>query len=417
MKLVVSLVLPVLVLVMIESCSRSVVTLYRELSVQTAAASHEAVPSRERGSKPAPNFEGQLGFDAGDFVRKHDAQGFLAYDTAQIQDSSKPHIVAIGDSNTYGWGVAPEAAWVEVLDRELPAAHVINLAWLGYSSFQGYQTLLEHGDRLKPELILASFNFNDRTYVLEGRIDSLEQFSRNFEASQKQGRYDWQNKIHTVTLVRSAMRRLGLIQPEPAATDPDVRTLQARVPPEKYRENLRKIAEYGRQRNIPVIFLLLKDNPYYTEHIRRGLELRQAGEYESALRAFSVGLANQFSGTLARKYLALTYEDMGAPDKARHVARLEPQMAPVEGLHVVHLDSEYNRIMLEVGKEFGIKVVDARAMLDAHPEQFFDICHPDESAHARIAKLMLQAVKEVAPALAKDASGVSDKVAQRDTRR
>jgi hypothetical protein len=56
-------------------------------------------------------------------------------------------------------------------------------------------------------------------------------------------------------------------------------------------------------------------------------------------------------------------------------------------------------------------------MLDAHPEQFIDLCHPDEAGHARIAGLMLQAVKEVAPALARDAVDMSEKVAQRDTRR
>jgi lysophospholipase L1-like esterase len=416
-KLLVSLVLPLVVLLMMESCSRTVVTLYRELAVKPVAESKEAVPSRDLGWERAPNFEGRLGFDFDDHLRKHDAQGFLAYDTAQIQDSTRPRIIALGDSNTYGWGVAPEAAWVEVLDRELPAAHVINLAWLGYSSFHGYKTLLKYGDQLQPALILASFNFNDRRYVYDERIDSEEKFARNFEAIQKRGTYDWLDKIHTVTLMRALMRRAGLIRPEPLPTDPDARTLQARVPPDKYRENLQKIAQYGKERNIPVIFLLLKDNPYYTEHIRRGLEFRQAGDYERALRSFSLGLTNQISGTLSRKYLALTYEDMGALEKAKYAARVERQLEPIDGLHVIHLDSEYNKIMLEVGKEFGIKVVDPRAMLDAHPEQFIDLCHPDEVGHARIAGLMLQAVKEVAPALARDAVDMSEKVAQSDTRR
>lgn len=397
MKLLGAFMLPIIVLLMMESCSRTVVTLHRELVVAPGTA--EAVPSRTLGWERAPNFEGRLGFDHGAHVRKHDAEGFLAYDSAQVQDASKPRIVAIGDSNTYGWGVAPEAAWVEVLDRQLPAAAVINLAWLGYSSFQGYQTLLKHGEQLKPELILASFNFNDRRYVYDDRIDGAEKFSLNYEASQKRGTYEWLSKIHTVTLMRSAMRRVGLIRPEPVATDADARTLQARVPPERYRENLRNIAQYGRDRNIPVIFLLLKDNPDYTHHIQRGIEFREAGEYDRAVRAFSVALTNQITGTLARKYLALTYEDMGAPDKANYAGRVARQLEPIDGLHVVHLDSEYNKIMLEVGREFGIKVVDARSMLDAHPEQFIDLCHPDEAGHARIAELMLQAVKEVVPAL------------------
>jgi lysophospholipase L1-like esterase len=413
MKLVVSLMLPLLVLVMIESCSRTVVTLHRDHSVRPVAAELEAVPSPDLGWERAPNFEGRLGFDHGDHIRKHDAQGFLAYDTAQVQHASRPRIVAIGDSNTYGWGVSPEAVWVEVLDRQLPAADVINMAWLGYSSFQGYQTLLKHGERLKPELILASFNFNDRRYVYDDRIDSAEKFSRNFEAFVNHGKYDWLAKVYTVTLLRAAMRRVGLIRSEPNAGDLDARTLSARVPPEKYRENLRNIAEYGRARGIPVIFLLLKDNPYYTQHIRRGIELRAKGDFERAVRAFSTGATNQASGTLARKYLALTYEEMGATGKANQAGRVERQVEPIDGLHVIQLDSEYNRIMLEVGQEFGIRVVDARGMLDARPEQFIDLCHPDESAHAEIARLMLDAVREVAPALAANSEALTEKVARR----
>ncbi len=55
--------------------------------------------------------------------------------------------------------------------------------------------------------------------------------------------------------------------------------------------------------------------------------------------------------------------------------------------------------MLDVAQEFGVRVVDARPLLDADPERFIDMCHPDEIGHASIAALMLEAVREVAPAL------------------
>ena len=63
------------------------------------------------------------------------------------------------------------------------------------------------------------------------------------------------------------MTRVGLLKSEPVKKI-DVREVSPRVPPEKYRENLRKIVEYGRERKIPVVFILLKDNPYYTSQIR-----------------------------------------------------------------------------------------------------------------------------------------------------
>jgi GDSL-like Lipase/Acylhydrolase family len=394
MKVLITLMMPVMVILMIESCARTVVTLRTDLAIASPlAARPEAVPSRDLGWERASNFEGRLGFDAGDYVRKHDEEGFLAYDTAQIQDTSKPRIIAIGDSNTYGWGVAPHAAWVEVLDRSIPEVSIINLGLLGYSSFQGYRTLLKYAEQLNPQLILASFNYNDRRYVYDGNIDGEEKFARNFDAAQERRGFGWLDKVYTVRLLRSIMHRAGLLEAAPDQDTLDVRKLEARVPPHEYRKNLRNIAEYGRARGIPVIFLLLK---------------------ELAARAFTIALTNRVSGALAQKYLALTYAELGAADKADEVGRLRRQAEPFDGFTPIYLDREYNDIMLAVGKEFGIKVVDARPMLDADPKVFLDICHPDEIGHARIAALMLDAIKAVSPALAKSATSVERNLSQRD---
>jgi lysophospholipase L1-like esterase len=356
------------------------------------------------GWELTPNFEGPLTFDNGNNVRKYDAEGFLAYDTAQIADSKTPRIVAIGDSNTYGWGVPAEATWVEVLDRALPRANVINLGVPGYSSFQGYRRLLKHGDRLHPAVLIASFNFNDRGYVYGHNGDSEQKFAQAFDAQHSAGRrLQWVDKIYMAKVMRSVMRRVGLIRTDPPINT-DIHGLDARVPPASYRENLRKIAEYGRVKGIPVIFILLKDNPYYTRQINAGIEYRQRGEYERAIRALRIGLTNQISGTLARKYLVRTYEDMGAADTAAELGKLEPQGIGIGGGHPIYTDLEYNKIMIEVAHEFGVKLVDARPMLDADPDQFVDMCHPDEVGHARIAALVLKAVKEVAPPLAEGAS-------------
>ena len=402
----VAIVLLVIVLLTIESSSRALVTLHSEISrAKPPQAQPEATPSRELGWQRAPNFEGRLSFDNGDHIRKHDAHGFLAYDTAQLKDTSKPRILAIGDSNTYGWGVAPEATWVEVLDRALPAASVINLGWLGYSSYQGYQMLLKYGDALKPQLIIVSFNYNDRRYIYDHNIDSAEKFARNFDAIRTSNEYEWLQHIYTVRLLRSMMIRAGLLKHELPAGTTDVRHLEARVPPQEYRENLRKFAEYGRAHNVPVVFLLLKDNPYFTRQIRRGIEYREAGDSERAARAFTQGLTNRVSGTLSRKYLALMYQNMGETEKADAIGRIDRQLEPIDGLTPIYLDTEYNSIMLEVGKEYGVTVVNAGPTLHADTKVYIDICHPDEVGHARIAELVLNAIKVVAPALARPTAG------------
>jgi lysophospholipase L1-like esterase len=386
-----AVVLPIMVVLMIESCARTIVTLRQDLfppAVELSAV--PGTPSRELG------WEG--------------------FRIAHIPDTALPRIVAIGDSNTYGYGVEPGLAWPEVLNRALEKATVVNMGTLGYSSFQGYQTLRKYGDALNPAAIIASFNYNDRAYVYDANIDSVEKFARYYDGLNTRFGYDWLDKIYTTRMLRAVMRRIGLVRTDPI-TRIDVRDLESRVPLDEYRQNLRRIVEYGRGRHVPVMFILLKDNPYYAKKIRAGIEYRERGDHEHAIRAFTLGLSNRVSGTLSRKYLAHTYASMGATDTATEVAHIERQHETVGGFHPIHLDSEYNSAMIEVGRELGIKVVDARPILDAHPEMFLDMCHPDEAGHTLIAELVLDSLREVAPSLAAGARKIDSSAAVATVRR
>lgn len=374
-----AIVLPIIVVLMIEACARTVVTLRQDLFSPAGDVSGvPGTPSRDLGW-----------------------EGFRVADPAQIPDSGLPRIVALGDSNTFGYGVQAESAWPEVLNRALQASSVVNMGTLGYSSFQGYQTLRKYGDTLKPAALIASFNFNDRAYVYDGKVDSEEKFAAYYDALNKPVAYDWLDKIYTTRVLRAVMRRFSLVRTEPIMNI-DVRKLEARVPLDRYRENLRRIAEYGRARQIPVIFILLKDNAYYMRKIQAGMQYRERGDHEKAIRALTIGLSNRHSGTLSRKYLAETYAAMGASDIAAEVAHIERQRDTV-GFHPIHLDSDYNTAMIEVGQELGVKIVDARPILDANPVLFLDMCHPDEVGHMLIAELVLTALRDFAPTLAKGA--------------
>jgi hypothetical protein len=200
------------------------------------------------------------------------------------------------------------------------------------------------------------------------------------------------------------MSRLGITRSDPPRKI-DIRDLVARVPPDHYRENLRKIAEYGQLHGIPVIFVVLKDNPYYSEMVRVGLGYRERGDNAHAVRAFRIGLMGA-AHTLSRRYLAETYDRTGQPDKAAEVARMELQADTIGGFAPIYLDSLYNDLMIDVGREMGAGIVDARAMLDANPELFLDMSHPDAVAQSGIAQLVLDAVKTVAPDLARDVANV-----------
>jgi lysophospholipase L1-like esterase len=389
MKALLTLLLPVLTLVMLESCSRALITLRQDLARPPIEIHTLGTPSRE------------LGWEA------------FRSDPTRLGDPALPRIVALGDSTTYGFGVPPQSAWPEVLDRALPGATVANMATPGYSSFQGYRTLVKYGEQLRPAAIIASFSYNDRGYVYNQNVDSAEKFARFYDEYHSLGRFAWLDHIYTARVLRSAMRRLGVIRPEPAVRI-DVRELQARVPPESYRENLRRIAEYGRARNIPVLFVLLKDNPFHTSQITDGIEYLERGDHQHAIRAFTIGLSDQVSETLARKYLAHAYAAAGEEDKAAEAGHIPAMRETVGGFQPIYLDSDYHQIMIDVGRELGVPVVDARPILDESDEVFIDMSHPDESGHARIAALLLEAIRKAAPSLAKGAVGVSNSRGRQD---
>ena len=86
----------------------------------------------------------------------------------------------------------------------------------------------------------------------------------------------------------------------------------------------------------------------------------------------------------------------------------------VGGFQPIYLDTEYHGIMIEVGRELGVAVVDARPILNGNNGVFIDMSHPDERGHARIAELLVDAIKVVAPSLAKGAVGVSNSKGHRD---
>jgi lysophospholipase L1-like esterase len=256
--------------------------------------------------------------------------------------------------------------------------------------------LEKYGELLQPSLLIASFNYNDRGFVYE-RIDSDAKFADYY--SSRSALNEFLRHVYTVRLLQSVMVRIGLVRREKPVPNVDVRSLKARVPPDEYRANLRKIAEYGKAHNIPVIFMLLRDNPVYVDLIRQGIAYREQGDYEAAIRYFSFGLNNIVSGTLARKYLAETYAEMGLHDKAERAGEVPKMAELVGGRNMIYLDSVYHQVMIEAGQELGVKVVDARPFLDT-PLRYLDACHPDEAGHAQIAKMMLKAIQEVAPEIA-----------------
>jgi len=225
-------------------------------------------------------------------------------------------------------------------------------------------------------------------------MDSDAKFSRDAAA------HMWdtvRQDLYVYKLIRASMSKLRLVKiPEIGVAVEDVRKLNVRVPPESYRNNLINIAIFSKEKHIPVIFLVLKENPAYTEHLRAGINLLEKRRYESAVRELkiAVSLHNHFSA-LARKYLATAYEQLGNLEEAKKVMRLEHPFISSHGGDILYQDDEYNEIVRSVGRQYGIRVVEVGQALDEDPSLYLDDAHPDVKGHEKIAGLLLPVVKEI----------------------
>lgn len=75
-------------------------------------------------------------------------------------DDKKPRILALGDSFTWGVGVANEQTWPEVLEQ-LAGADVINAGYPGIGTRQELILFKECGPVLKPDITILAFFIND----------------------------------------------------------------------------------------------------------------------------------------------------------------------------------------------------------------------------------------------------------------
>lgn len=358
------------------------------------------VYSAEVGWKPRPN-----AFDMPPHVRRHfDAKGFFVEDTKRIWDQSgKPRVIGVGDSTMYGFGVATKDTYMELLNKRIPGANFINLAVPGYSSCNGYYRLITDGMPLKPSLILASFNFNDRRYMVRPEdVDSPRRFA---ELARDQALINVTRRVYLLRAMYFGLR-LAHIMPERdepgrldmhadyvGATNVDLGATKARVEPGRYREYLEKIVATGRDHKIPVVFIMTGDNPGWMAPIRKALDLKAAGKYQDAIKELknAIYAKNAFSPQ-ARVELSRVYELAGDPQKAKNARTEEHPFNSLLGGYTIYRDDEYQAIMREVAGKNNIPLVDAR--MGDRPDVFMDFCHFNEGGHGAVALMVEKVLRD-----------------------
>ena len=334
-----------------------------------------------------PRFSGKLYKT----FRTFDEQGFLKEDRDQKNIDAETKIILLGDSCTFGNKVKVAATYGEVLEGLLTNSAVINLAVPGYTSYQGVKTLEKYIDDINPDIVIVSFNFNDRRYVLHPQdSDNAARFRKVYIVNHVIPRL-----CHYSYLIKTL--QLGLRKLYKPATGEDKVCLDEvypRVSPEKYRSNLIEMIEMAKKRNMRIMFLSLPDNPENSQDLYRGIELLNQGDIPGAIEQLTIVAGEAKSGltALGKKYLSEALIKRGLHDKAKEALLIQKQES-LHGGQPIFLNTEYSNIMREVASEHGVEFIDAAAILRERPECFIDPCHLNKSGHSLIAKLISQVLK------------------------
>lgn len=400
-KIILGVVAVVGMLISLEGVARILKTMYDDVLSHSTQSSQWLRYSAQFGWEKRPNFSGLMPNEVrtlapAKYQREFDAEGFLSIDTEQVKDTRRKKILAIGDSNTFGWGVPTDMTFTEVLDDLLPDIDVINLGVIGYSSFQGYKVLETYFDRFKPSLVVVSFNFNDRRFVVsEADEDADTKFAHDMLMRQMSV---FQENLYLYRVLEFVALKIGLKRGgAQGAGSWDVRQLHARVPPDRYEKNLARIARFCKERGVPLVFIVLQDNPIQTAQLRAGIASLTQGNDELAERDLKiVARSNGWFTSLGKKYLADLYERQGKVQVAEVVAQ-DGAGTVSNGDKPIFLDVEYNEIMRTVGLQYGVPLVEAGAALNDDPSVFVDYCHFDERGHRITALMLKEAVDRLLP--------------------
>ncbi len=119
----------------------------------------------------------------------------------------------------------------------------------------------------------------------------------------------------------------------------------------------------------------------------RGLKAGRLAEAERALRAAILDDDDKFSDA-ARLQLAALYDRAGRRQEAAAV-RVSPRtFYSVTGGYPILSQQDYRAITLEVAARYGVRAVDAGAVLGRHPEWYLDFCHFGRDGHRAVAGLL-----------------------------
>ena len=183
--------------------------------------------------------------------------GFRGDEFPADKSDGKVRIICTGDSSTFGCFLNTHDTYPTRLKSMLSArtieknAEVINAGVVGYSSFQGLKFFESELRALKPDVLIASWGYNDvqkaprpDSDVRSGTVRSL----------------GFRSKLNKIGIYRLLDKVITRAKKETGA----VPMMVTKVSVPEYRENLMKLVSYCREDGIHLIFLpITAPYPYY----------------------------------------------------------------------------------------------------------------------------------------------------------
>lgn len=164
-------------------------------------------------------------------------------------------IIALGNSCTFGWGVAFGDTWVHRLQKLLNeqmsnrTIEVINAGVPGYTSLQGKRYLADDLIALQPDMVLVMFGHNDHFPAGRGISDSAQQLDNSILIES-------QNLLSKLRLYR--LLRKGFLQVTSDTTKArldDIGSVK-RVSQHEFFVNLREIARIAKDFDMQPVLLI-----------------------------------------------------------------------------------------------------------------------------------------------------------------
>jgi len=180
-----------------------------------------------------------------------DDRGYRSAPGAKASDRPL-RVACLGDSHTFGWGIAGDEAYPAVLERELARlgleAAVLNRGQPGFSTAQGRVLLEEVLARDEPQVVILAFGFNDSR-----QSDAADRDLMESRASMGGGARWAAGRLQIIRLARSLL-------PAPSALAPGS-ALVPRVSRPAFQANIAAMASACEKAGATVAFLSLYTGP------------------------------------------------------------------------------------------------------------------------------------------------------------